>query len=68
MFTFCPTYLGRLLLPVRFFETLLEVAWDALRLLSGVASMSVGALRALIGCSWLVLASLFFVSALVWLA
>ena len=42
--------------------------WDALRLLSGLARMSLGALGSLLGSSWLVLASLLLVFELVLLA
>ena len=56
------------MLPVRLSKTLLEDVWDAPKLLSGVASMFFGALGPLLGCSWLVLASLLLVSELVWLA
>ena len=56
------------LLPFRLSKTLLEGVWDALRLLSGVAEMSLGALRPLLGRSWRVLASLLLVFQLVWLA
>ena len=47
-----------LFVPFRLSKTLLEDVWDALRLLSGVASMIIGALGLLLGCSWLALASL----------
>ena len=58
MFIFFPTYLGCFSLPFRLSKTLLEDVWDALRLLAGVAQMSLGALGPLLGCSWLAFASL----------
>ena len=45
------------MLPFRLAKTLLEEVWDALKLLSGVAKMSLGALEPLLGLSKLVLAS-----------
>ena len=52
----------------RFSKTLLEDVWDALRLLTGVASMFLGALGPLLSCSWLALASLLLPFELVLLA
>ena len=68
MFTFFPTSLERLLFPFRLSKTLLENVWNAFNLLSGVASMFLGALGPLLGCSWLALASLLLAFELVWLA
>ena len=68
MFIFFPTSLGCFSLPFRLSKTLLEDVWDALRLLSGVASMFLGALGPLLGCSWLALASLLLAFELVLLA
>ena len=56
------------MLPFRLTQTLLEDVWDAFKLLSVIASMSLGALGPLLGFSWLALASLLLVSELVWLA
>ena len=68
MFIFFPTSLGCFSLPFRLSKTLLEDVWDAVRLLSGVASMFIGALGPLLGCSWLALASLLLAFELVLLA
>ncbi len=56
------------MLTFRLSKTLLENVWDALRLLSGVASMYLGALGSLLGCSWLAVASLLLAFELVLLA
>ena len=56
------------LLAFRLSQPLLEDVWEALRLLLGVASVSLGALGPLLGCSWLALASLLLAFALVLLA
>ena len=56
------------LAPFRISKTLLEDVLDALRLLLGVARMSLGALGPLLGCSWLALASLCLAFELVLLA
>ena len=68
MFIFFPTYLGCFSLPFRLSKTLLEDVWDALRLLSGVAKMSLGVFGPLLGCSSLALASLLLAFELVLLA
>ena len=60
--------MGCFSLPFRLSKMLLEDVWDALRLLSGVASMFLGALGPLLGCSWLALASLLLVVELVFIA